>query len=317
MILRWTFALLLALPGAAMAQSWPSQPVRMVVPFAPAGATDIFARVVAERLSGPLGQRVVVENRPGAGATLGAQQVARANDGHTLLVVTSSHTIGESLMPNRGYELLRDFAGVAPFNATALALAVTPSLPARDFRGLIEHARRNPGALSYATTGNGTVNHLAGELIRLATGIDWVHVPYRAGAEARTDLIAGRVPVMFDPVTNAAELARDGRVRVLAVTAARRSVALPDVPTLQEGGIADADIGILIGLVAPAATPPAVVARLNREIATILADEALATQWRAQGAERIIAGAEQWQAMLAADVARWAAVVRQAGVRVE
>jgi tripartite-type tricarboxylate transporter receptor subunit TctC len=306
-----------AAPGPAWSQpAWPSQPIRIVVPFGPAGATDIFARTMADRLSAALGQRAIVENRPGAGGALGAASVARAApDGHTLLVITSSHTIGEALLPNRGYVLLRDFVPVAGFNTTALAIAATPSLPAPDLAGLVALARRAPGTLSYATTGIGTVNHLAAELLRAGSGIEWTHIPYRSGGEARNDLVAGRVPLMIDPVTNAAELARDGRVRVLGVTTAERSAALPEAPTVAEGGFPGFDVGILIGLVAPRGTPPGVVERLNAEIRRAL--PSLAASWRAQGAEPLDLPAAEWGTRLSEDVARWGEVVRSAGVRLE
>lgn len=304
----------LAMP--ALAQSWPSQPIRLVVPFAAGGATDIFARMIAERLSTALPGRVVVENRPGAGGAIGAQQVARAApDGYTLLVITSSHTIGETLMPQRGYALARDLRVVAAFNTTALAITAHPALPFQDLAGLRAHAQRNPGALSYGTTGNGTVNHLVGELLRAQAGIDWVHVPYRAGAEARNDLIAGRLPLMIDPVTNAAELVRDNRARAIAVTTAARSAALPDVASIAQQGIAGFDVGILIGMVAPAGVPDAIVARLNAAVQAALPE--LAPAWRAQGAEPLSLDPAAWSALLAADAARWAEVIQRANIRVE
>lgn len=314
---RSVLAATLALPGLAHAQAWPSQPIRLVVPFGAGGATDIFARAVAERIGPALGGRAFVENRPGAGATLGAQQVVRAApDGHTLLVITSSHTIGESLLPNRGYVLARDFQPVAGFNTTALAITATPSLPVRDMAGLIAHARAHPGALSYATTGIGTVNHLAGELIRLRTGIDWVHVPYRAGAEARADLMAGRVPIMFDPVAGAADLSRDGRVRALAVTGAAASPALPGVPPVA-ATLPGYDVALLIGLMAPAGTPDALIARLNTAIREAVRAPDLVAQWRGQGAEVIDVSVADWSGLVAADTARWAQVARDAGVRLD
>ena len=314
---RSVLSLTLGAPMLARAQGWPSQPIRLVVPFGAGGATDIFARTVAERISVILGSRAFVENRPGAGATLGAQQVARAApDGHTLLVITSSHTIGESLLPNRGYVLARDFVPVAGFNTTALAITATPALPARDMAGLIDHAKAHPGALSYATTGIGTVNHLAGELIRLRAGIDWVHVPYRAGAEARADLMAGRVPIMFDPVAGAADLARDGRVRVLAVTSAATSPALPDVPPVA-ATLPGFDVALLIGLVAPAGTPAPLVARLNAAVRAVVRAPEVVAQWRAQGAEAIDVAIPDFGGMVAADTARWAQVARDAGVTLD
>ncbi len=314
---RSVLALTLGLPSLARAQTRPSQPIRLVVPFGAGGATDIFARTVAERISVTLGRRAFVENRPGAGATLGAQQVARAApDGQTLLVITSSHTIGESLLPNRGYVLARDFAPVVGFNTTALAITATPSLDVRDLAGLIAHARANPGVLSYATTGIGTVNHLAGELIRLRAGIDWVHVPYRAGAEARADLLAGRVPVMFDPVAGAADLARDGRVRVLAVTGAAASPALPGVPPVS-ATLPGYDVALLIGMVAPVGTPDSVIDRLNAAVREVVRTPEVVAQWRSQGAEPIDASVADWGGMIATDTARWAQVVREAGVKLE
>lgn len=313
---RLALALPLAAPAIAHAQSWPSQPIRFIVPFGAGGATDIFARVVADRIAPMLGGRVIVENRPGAGATIGAQAVARAApDGHTLLVLTSSHTIGETLLPGRGYVLARDFSPVAAFNTTALAIVSSPSLPVSDFPGLIAHAKRNPGAIAYGTTGIGTVNHLAAELIRLQAGFEWLHVPYRTGAEARTDMMAGRVPVIFDPVAGAVPLARERRANVLAVTTGSRSAAMPDVPSVGET-LPGFDVGLLIGLLAPTGTPAPVVARLAEAVRAVTSAPDIAPQWREQGAEPLTLSPEAWGALLAADTARWAQVVRDAGVTV-
>jgi tripartite-type tricarboxylate transporter receptor subunit TctC len=313
---RHVLALPLAIPAIARAQSWPSQPIRLIVPFGAGGATDIFARMVADRIGPALGARVIVENRPGAGATIGAQAVARAvPDGHTLLVLTSSHTIGETLLPGRGYVLARDFVPVAAFNSTALAIVTSPSLPVSDMAGLIAHAKQNPGAVAYATTGIGTVNHLAAELIRLQAGFEWLHVPYRTGAEARSDMMAGRVPVMFDPVAGAVPLARERRANVLAVTTAARSAAMPEVPSVGET-LPGFDVGLLIGLLAPAGTPEPIVQHLAGAVRAVTAAPDIASLWREQGAEPLTLSPEAWSALLAADPARWAQVVRDAGVTV-
>ena len=230
-------------------------------------------------------------------------------------MLTSSHTIGEALLPGRGYVLARDFGPVAAFNTTALAIVSSPSLPVSDFPGLIAHAKRNPGAVAYATTGIGTVNHLAAELIRLQAGFEWLHVPYRTGAEARTDMMAGRVPVIFDPVAGAVPLARERRANVLAVTTAARSAALPELPSVGET-LPGFDVGLLIGLLAPTGTPAPVVARLAEAVRAVTAAPDIAPQWRGQGAEPLTLSPEDWGALLAADTARWAQVVRDAGVTV-
>jgi len=264
-------AALVAMPGSARSQDWPSRPVRIVVPFGLGGSADVAARFLAEPLSQALGQPVVVENRPGGGAVIGTDVVAKsAPDGHTLLMMSNTHTANETLLPNRPYVLMRDLAPVASVNIAHHVLAVHPSIPARTLPELIAYAKANPGKLDFASSGPGTPYHIAGAVFCAMAGIEMNHIPFKGSNEARTALIAGQVPVMFDAIPTMREQITSGRVRGLATTGPERSPLLPELPAVAET-VPGYEASIWLGLMAPAGTPAPVIEKLHAEINRILA----------------------------------------------
>jgi len=259
-----------SLATPALAQSWPARPVRIVVPFGVGGSADVAARFLSEPLAAALGQPVVIENRPGAGAVIGTDSVAKsAPDGHTLLLMSNTHTANETLLPNRPYVLLRDLAPVAFINIAHHVLVVHPSLPAQTLPELIAYARAHPGRLDYASSGPGTPYHIAGEMFRSMAGIEVTHIPFRGSNEARTALIGGQVPMMFDAIPTMVEQARAGRVRALATTGPQASPLLPDAPTVASV-LPGFEASIWLGLMAPAGTPEPIRARLNAEVNRVM-----------------------------------------------
>jgi tripartite-type tricarboxylate transporter receptor subunit TctC len=259
-----------ALATPALGQSWPARPVRIIVPFGLGGSADVAARFLAEPLSAALGQPIVIENRPGAGAVIGTDAVAKSPpDGHTLLLMSNTHTANETLLPNRPYVLMRDLSPVAFINIAHHVLVVHPSLPAQTLPELIAYARANPGRLDYASSGPGTPYHIAGEVFRAMAGIEVTHIPFRGSNEARTALIGGQVPMMFDAIPTMVEQARGGRVRALATTGPVPSPLLPEVPTVASV-LPGFEASIWLGLMAPAGTPEPIRARLNAEVNRIM-----------------------------------------------
>jgi tripartite-type tricarboxylate transporter receptor subunit TctC len=304
---------------AVHAQAYPSRPIRLVVPFPPGGSADILGRALGQKLGEGLGQSVVVENRPGAGTAIAAELVAKAApDGYTLMLGTvSSHAINPALNPKLPFDPLRDFTPIAPVASIPFALLVHPSVPARTVPELIGYARSKPGKLDYSSAGSGTSNHLAGELFEAMTGTYMVHIPYRGSAPALQDLVAGRVSVMFDLVLTAAPHVRSGAVRGLAVTGAKRSAALPDLPTIAESGLPGYEVSAWFAVFGPAGLPRPVVDRLNAEIARALAEPDLRQRLASQGAETLAGSPDEFAAYLKAEIAKWDKVVRDAGVRPE
>src|SRR3954464_10112383 len=228
----------LLLPLAASAQNWPTRPVRIIVPFAAGGSADVFARYLAQRLPEYLGQPVVVEDRPGAGAVIGTDLVAKSPaDGYTLLLMSNAHTVNETLVAGKPYNLTRDFVGVAPINSSDLVLVAHPSVPVANVRELVALAKARPGKLNYASSGTGTPYHMAGELFKSMSGTFLVHIPYKGSSGARTDLLGGQVDLMFDAVTTMTEQIKAGKAKAIATTGKERSGVLPDVPTVDEAGL--------------------------------------------------------------------------------
>jgi tripartite-type tricarboxylate transporter receptor subunit TctC len=302
----------------AVAQDYPSKPVRVIVPFAAGGPADVYGRFIAQRLQAALGQPFVVENKPGAGALTGTQEAAQAQpDGHTLLVMSNTHTVNETLIPNRPYQLMRDFAPVAPINYSDLVLVTHPSVPVANVGELLALAKSKPGQLNYASSGPGTPYHMAGELFKSLANIDVVHVPYKGSSGARTDVLAGHVQMMFDAVTAMAPQARTGKVKALATTGRTRSTILPDVPTVAEAGVPNYEAVIWLGVMAPAKTPPAVLRKLNAEIARIAAQPEVRQEWAGQGATAMTQSVEEFERYLRADIDKWAQIVRKAGIKAE
>lgn len=313
-----TLLLAAALPATAHAQSWPSKPLRLIVPFAPGGPADIAGRSLGAGLADALGQPVVVDNRAGGNANIGAEAAARsAPDGYTLFLVTSTHATNVSLQPGLRYDLLKDFAPLSRLASFPLVLVVHPSVPARSVAELVAHARARPGGLHYASGGSGGGAHLAAESFKATTGIDMVHVPYRGTAPAVGDLLGGQVGVMFSSVATVAGHVRADRLRALAVTGPQRLSALPGVPTLAEAGVPGAAIVSWFGLAAPAGTPRAIVERLHAEAARVIASSAFLQRMTSEGGEAFPAGPEEFDRFVRSEVARWAQIVRRSGATLE
>lgn len=282
--LSWLAALALALAsGTASAQEWPTaKPVRLIVPFATGGSADVFGRIVAQRLQEALGQSFVVENRPGAGSIIGTDAVAKsAPDGYTLLVMSNTHTVNESLIPNKPFQLMRDFVGVAPINASDLVLVARSGLPSAQVADVLRAARAKPDGMTYASSGPGTPYHMAGELLKAMAGVKIVHVPYKGSAQARTDVLGGQVDLMFDAIPTMVEQVKAGKVKAVATTGRTRSAIMPDLPTLSEAGVPGYEATIWLGVMAPRGTPAAIVNRLNAEISKITSNPELRRQWGA------------------------------------
>jgi tripartite-type tricarboxylate transporter receptor subunit TctC len=308
--------LLQALPAAA--QSWPTRPVRIIVPFAAGGPADVFARYIAQRLQEPLGQPFVVEDRPGAGAVIGTDLVAKSPaDGYTLLLMSNTHTVNETLLSNKPYDLERDFVAIAPINYSDLVLVANPSLPANNVRELIKLAKERPGKLNYASSGTGTPYHMAGELFKSMTDTKIVHIPYKGSSGARTDVLGGQVDLMFDAVTTMAENVKAGKVKAIATTGNKRSAVLPDVPTVEESGVPGYEATIWLGLLAPKGTPPAIVTRLNEAISKIVSQPDVQQAWAKQGAVAMVMNPQAFDKYVRADVQKWAKVIKTAHIKVD
>ena len=314
----WLIAIALCCTSNAWAQDYPSKPVRMIVPFAAGGPADVYGRFLAQRLQAALGQPFVVEDKPGAGGITGTHEAAQsAPDGYTLLVMSNTHTVNETLIPNRPYQLMRDFAPVAPINYSDLVLVTHPSVPVATVGELLALVRSKPGQLNYASSGPGTPYHMAGELFKAMANIDVVHVPYKGSSGARTDVLAGHVQMMFDAVTAMAPQVRTGKVKALATTGRTRSTILPDVPTVAEAGVPGYEAVIWLGVMAPAKTPPAVLRKLNAEIARIVSQPEVKQEWAAQGATAMTQSIEEFDRYLRGDIDKWAQIVRKAGIKAE
>ena len=315
--LSLVLAALLLVPGAPLlAQDYPARPVRMIVPFAAGGPADVYARFLAQRLQEALGQPFVVDDRPGGGSVIGTDAVAKSPaDGYTLLVMSNTHTVNESLMPNKPFVLMRDFVGVAPINSSDLVLVVHPSVRANTIAELIAQAKAEPGRMSYASSGPGTPYHMAGELFKSMAGVDILHVPYKGSAGARTDVLGGQVQMMFDAVTVMNQHAREGKVKALGTSGTTRSSVLPGVPTIAEAGVPGYETTIWLGVMAPKGTPAAVVAKLNAEIGRIVSRQDVRDDWAKQGAVPMTMTPAEFARYLEQDVVKWERVVKISGAK--
>jgi tripartite-type tricarboxylate transporter receptor subunit TctC len=322
--MRWTMKFLLAmaalaaLSAPAAAQSWPTKPVKIVVPFGPGGPADVYARVLGQELSEVLKQQFVVENKPGAGAVIGTDIVAKsAPDGYTLLMMSNTHTTNETLLAKKPYALMRDLVAVTPVNSSDLVMVVHPSVQAKTLQEFIALAKANPGKLAYASSGPGTPYHMAGELFKAMSGTDILHVPHKGSGEARNAVMGGHVQMMFDAVTAMKGNVEAGQVRALATTGAKRSAVLPDVPTANEAGVPGYQATIWLGIMAPNGTPKEIVERLNAEVAKIIAKPAIREAWAKQGAVPMTMSPAAFDAYLRRDIDKWAKVIEQAGIKVQ
>ena len=306
----------LASASLCLAQDYPTKPIKIVVPFAAGGPADIYARFLGARLTDALGQPVVVDDRPGAGSIIGTDLVAKsAPDGYTLLMMSNTHTVNETLIPNRPYQLMRDFVPVATINYSDLVLVVHPSTGFTSVAELIRFAKANPGKLNYASSGPGTPYHMAGELFKTMAGVDIVHVPYKGSSGARTDVLGGQVQMMFDAVPTMSEHSRTGRVTALGTTGKTRSAVLPNVPTISEAGVTGYEAVIWLGLMAPKGTPPQIVNRLNTEIAKIQNRPEVRQEWLGQGAVPMVMTPEEFGRYLDEDIVKWARIVKISGAK--
>ncbi|MEK6593936.1 MAG: tripartite tricarboxylate transporter substrate binding protein [Pseudomonadota bacterium] len=315
----WLAGLLfpLCIPAATAAE-YPSKPIRLVVPFPAGGPVDITARTVAPRLTEALGQRIVIDNRGGAGGILGSDIVAKSPaDGHTLLLCTTGNAINVSLVPNLPYDIKKDFVPISMMVIITSILVVHPSLPVKSVKELIELAKAKPDALSYASTGNGAPTHLAGELFKSMAGIKIVHVSYKGAASAVVDLLSGHVQLSLISAPGVMPHVKNGRLRVLAVTNAKRSVLLPEVPTMSEAGLRGYESEGWHGLFAPAGTPKPAVDRLYKEIAAILRDPKISAQLIAGGAEPVGMPPAEFGVKLHNEIDKWAKVVKTSGMKVD
>jgi tripartite-type tricarboxylate transporter receptor subunit TctC len=304
--------------GAVAADEYPSRPVKIVVPFAAGGPADVYARFLAQHLQEAMGQPFVIENRPGGGSVVGTEIVAKsAPDGYTLLLMSNTHTVNESLMPNKPFQLMRDFTPVAPINYSDLVLVVNPAVPAKTLKELIALAKAQPGKLNYASSGPGTPYHMAGELFKSMAGVDIVHVPYKESSGARTGVLGAQVEMMFDAVTVMNEHVKAGKVRALATSGKVRSSVMPNVPTLSEAGVPGYDAVIWLGLLAPKNTPPAIVSRLNAEITKIVSRPQTQAEWAKQGAVAMTMTPDAFGKFLADDIVKWARIVKISGARAD
>ncbi len=307
-----------ALPASALAQDYPTKPVRIVVPFAPGGSADVYGRFLAQKLQEAMGQNFIVDNKPGGGSVIGTDAVAKAApDGYTLLLMSNTQTVNESLIPNKPFVLMRDFAPIAPINASDLVLVVKAGLPFNNLADLLKAARAKPGGMSYASSGPGTPYHMAGELMKAMAGIDIVHVPYKGSAGARTDVLGGQLEMMFDAIPTMSEHIKTGKVKALATTGLKRSATLPDVPTLDEAGIKGYEATLWLGLMAPKGTPAAIVNRLNAEVSKITSSAEVRKAWAAQGTVPLTMGVDAYTHYLNDDIAKWARIVKVSGAKVE
>jgi tripartite-type tricarboxylate transporter receptor subunit TctC len=306
------------LAAGALAQTYPTKAVKIIVPYSAGGPADIYARFLGDRLEKALGHPFVVENRPGAGAIIGTDAVAKsAPDGYTLLMMSNTHTVNESLFTKKPYSLMRDLAPIAPVNYSDLLLVVNPSVPAKNLKELIALAKAKPGVLNYASSGPGTPYHMAGELFKAMAGIDVVHVPHKGSAEARTSVLAGNVQMMFDAITTMAQLARAGKVRAIATSGKTRSSIMPEVPTLNEAGLPGYDAVIWLGIMAPAATPKPIIETLNSEIRKVANLPDVKEVWAKQGAVPMHMTPAEFGEFLERDIEKWAKVVKFSGAKVD
>jgi len=302
----------------AWAQQYPNKVVRMIVPFGAGGPADLFARYLGQRLQAPLGQSFVIEDRPGAGSIIGTDAVAKSPaDGYTLLVMSNTHTVNETLVPKKPFALMKDFVPIAPINYSDLLLVVHPSLPVKSVKELLALAKARPHALNYASSGTGTPYHMAGELFKAMAKVDILHVPHKSSGDARTSVMSGQVEMMMDAITTMAPIAKSGRVRALATSGKTRSSITPDLPTVSEAGVPGYESTIWLGIMAPVGTPKAIIDRLNAEITKIVSRPDVKKAWNEQGAVPMMMTPAEFEKYLNSDIAKWAKIVKLAGAQAD
>ena len=318
-LLRALLVVLALAPAMGWAQIYPTKPIRLVVPFPPGGSLDVVARAIGQKLSEAWGQPVVIDNRPGAGGNIGADLVAKsAPDGYTILEgALSTHAVNVSLYGKMPYDPVKDFAPITLVAVTPNVLVLNPSVPANSVKELIAYGKANPGKLAFGSGSNGSAGHLAGELFKTETGVDMVHVPYKGGAPAMQDLLAGRTQLMFDNLANSMQQVRAGKLKALAVTTAQRSPLVPDLPTLAEAGLPGFDIYTWWGFMAPAGTPKEIIAKWNVEVARILNAPEMKEFFAQQGAVPAPDSPEEFAALIRREIPKYAKIVKDSGAKVD
>ena len=311
-------AALLLVPCLALAQGYPSRQVRIIVPYPPGGATDVMARVIAQKLGETWGQQPLVENKPGASGSIGSDLVAKsAADGYTLLMQGTQHAINLSIYKQLPYDTLRDFTPVAYIGLAPFLLVLHPSVPATSVTELIAWIKTRPGGVNYGSSGVGGAAHLAGEMFKTAAGVQFTHIPYKGAAPAMADLLGGQVPMVFDPIPTSLPHVRGGRIKALAITSAQRSPLVPEVPTVAESGLPGFEVAAWFGLYAPAATPADIVGKLNTEVNRVLQLPEVKEKFAALGADTSPMNADQFALHLRAEVAKFAKAIKDSGAKAE
>ena len=310
----------LANPVPALAQSaaYPDKPVRFVVPYPPGGGTDVIARIVQERFQAQLGQPILIDNTGGAGGSVGSELVARAPaDGYTVLFTLSSHTINPAIYPKLSFDTIKDFESIGTVASLPQILVANPQVPANTVAELVALAKAKPELLAYASVGNGSPGHLAGELFKLRTGTQMTHIPYRGGGPAVTDVISGQVPLLWVSIPAAAQFVKTGKLKAFAVSTLKRSAAFPDVPTVQETGVPDFEVDSWYAMFVPARTPQPVIDRLNRALNTIVAEPGIRDKLLAQGAEGVGGTPQTLTRIVAAEIPKWAKLAKDANIKAD
>lgn len=313
-------ALLLAalMAGGAYAQQYPTRPVRFISPYPPGGGNDTLSRILADKLGELLGQRIIVENRPGANTIVGTELVAKSQpDGYTLILLPNSFATNPSFYPKLPYDTARDFAPVGQIAQSPQMLVAHPSVPARTLKELLALAKAKPGQLSYGTSGNGSTGHLATVLLSMMTGVELVHVPYKGTAPAVNDLLGGHIPLMTSSMLATLPHVRAGRLRIIALTTARRSKAIPEVPTIAESGVPGYEATLWYGMLAPARTPDAIIKRVNSELATVLKHPEVVEKLSTQAVEPHHTSPDQFAALIRTELAKWSKVISASGVKAD
>ena len=318
-MIRALLALLLVSVGsAAWSQAYPTKSVKIVVPYGVGGPADIYARFLGAKLQEVMGQPFVVEDRPGAGSIVGTDYVAKsAPDGYTLLMMSNTHTVNETLIAKKPFDLMRDFAPITGVNYSDLLMVIHPSVPANNLKEFIALAKSKPGSMNYASSGNGTPYHMAGELFKAMAGVDLVHIPHKGSDGARNSILGGQVQMMFDAVPTMSANARAGKVKALATSGKSRSPVTPDVPTVSEAGVSGYESGIWLGLMAPAKTPRPVLDRLNSEINKIISSAEVKQAWAKQGVFPMGMSIDEFDKFLRAEIVKWAKVVKVSGAKAD
>ena len=317
-MIRAFLSALMLVSTQAWAQAYPAHTVKVVVPYGVGGPADIYGRFIATKLQEALGHPFVVEDRPGGGSIVGTDVVAKsAPDGYTLLVMSNTHTVNETLIPKKPFDLMRDFAPITGINSSDLLMVINPEVPAKNLKEFIALAKSKPGVLNYASSGPGTPYHMAGELFKYMAGVDIVHVPHKGSDQARTAVLGGQVQMMFDAITTMAGQARAGKVRALGTTGKTRSAVMPEVPTIAEAGVPGYEATIWLGLMAPAATPRPVLEKLNAEVNKIINAPDVKETWGKQGAVPMGMPVDEFGKFLREDIEKWSKLVRATGMKVD